>query len=412
MRVLFISKECESIGIAQKIVEEGHKVRFWCQLPNYELTGYNLVERVEAWRPSLGWADFAVVDTVGFGRYKKVFKQHGIPVLSCSNFADMAELDRKKGLEMFKKAGINVPDSWFFQSPDDFRLDEEVPKENIAIKPCGNIDTQLTYVCKDSSSVDYALHTYGADQSFLVQKLIEGIEISTEGWWNGRRWVEPFNHTIEQKRFLEGDLGTNTGCQGNIVWSCGEDGLVKETLLKLTEFLKKTDYVGPVDINCIVNEDGVFALEPTIRLGYDAIEALCEGLKEPVLDLLFEVAAGTKSMMQLSNDFLIAVRVSVPPWPQSDYGFPAGRPVGGLNEGNLKHIYLTDVYKDRTGVCRCAQGDGVLMKVTARGRTVNEARRRAYRTINNLSVLDVQYRRDIGLGVERKIRHLKSLGYL
>ena len=42
-----------------------------------------------------------------------------------------------------------------------------------------------------------------------------------------------------------------------------------------------------------------------------------------------------------------------------------------------------------------------LMVVSARGRDVNEAKKRAYKTISNLSIEDVQYRTDIG---ERAVR--------
>lgn len=413
MRVLFISKECEAIGVAHKIIEEGHQVRFWCSDEDYRLAGYNLIDRIDAWRPSLSWADLIVVDTVGFSAYREVFDKAGKPVLSCSTVADLAELNRGKGLELFQRAGIKTPQSWFFSYPDEYRLDEEAPKENVMIKPCGNIDCQLTRKCLSKAETDYALHCLNEDTPFLVQEVVEGVEISTEGWWNGRRFITPFNHTLEHKPFMDNDISSLTGCQGNLVWTCDEDEIVKATLSRLTDFLKRSDYVGPIDINSIVNEEGVWALEPSFRMGYDAIEALCEGLREDVIDLLYETATKTKNEMKISDDFLIAVRVSVPPWPQTDKkAFPPGRPIDGLVEENLKHIYLTDVYKDDRGIYRCAGSDGVIMKVTARGRTIGEARRRVYRTIGNLRILDMQYRQDIAANANEKIQHLRDMGYL
>jgi phosphoribosylamine--glycine ligase len=413
MRVLFISKECESIGIAQRIIKEGHQVRFWCKDPSYRLTGYNIIDKVEAWRPSLPWADLIVVDTVGFSSYKKVFDEFGKPVFACSIMADLAELDRSKGLELFQKAGIRTPKSWFFHSPDEYRLDEEAPKDNVVVKPCGNMDCQFTRICKTKADTDYALHCLYEDTPLLVQEIVEGITISTEGWFNGRHFIKPFNHTIEQKHFLEDDKGPATGCEGNLVWTCDEDEIVQNTVLKLEDFLKRSDYVGPIDINAIVNEEGVWALEPTFRLGYDAIEALCEGLRENMIDLLFETAAGTKKEMNVTNDYLIAVRVSVPPYPYTDIkAIPPGRPIDGLIDENLRHIYLTDVYRDSNGIYRCAGADGVVMKVTARGRTIREARRRVYRTINNISIHDMQYRKDIAEHAMNSIETLEGMGYL
>jgi phosphoribosylamine-glycine ligase len=84
----------------------------------------------------------------------------------------------------------------------------------------------------------------------------------------------------------------------------------------------------------------------------------------------------------------------------------------GLEDANLKHIFLTDVYLDNFGNYRWAGADGVLLKATARGRNIPEARRRAYRTIRNLSVLDAQYRQDIGAQSDRQIRELRGMGFL
>lgn len=412
MRVLFISTHCEGLGVAQKVVQEGHQVRFYCANPAFRLAGNNIIERVESFRPSIGWADLVIADMVGFGKYAELFKDHGKKVLSCSLVADLAELNRSKGMELFEKAGINVPQYWYFNSPDDYRIDNEAPKSDIVIKPCGNLETDYTCMSRNKNTTDYILHCLNKDRDFIIQEIVEGIEISTEGWWNGRNWVTPFNHTIEQNRFLHGGLGFHAGCMGNVVWATKEDELVRQTLLKLTDYLKRSDYVGPVDINCIVNENGIYALEPTFRMGYDAIEALMEGLREPVTDMLFEVAAGTKKEMSLSDDMMMAIRLSVPPWPLSDENRMMGKPVIGINEQNIKHIYFADVYKDTAGLYRWAGSDGVLLKVTARGRTINEARRRVYRTVNNLDILHVQYRQDIGIGINKQIEQLRQWGMI
>ena len=72
---------------------------------------------------------------------------------------------------------------------------------------------------------------------------------------------------------------------GNVVIPTHGNKLTDATIIKLAPFLKRISYRGPVDINTIVDEHRVYALEITARLGYDAIEALMEGLKEPVTDL-------------------------------------------------------------------------------------------------------------------------------
>jgi len=59
-----------------------------------------------------------------------------------------------------------------------------------------------------------------------------------------------------------------------------------------------------------------------------------------------------------------------------------------------------------------AGSKGRLMQVVARGRTVDECRRRVYRTISNLSIDNVQYRTDIGYAAVKAEKQLGNWGYL
>jgi len=65
------------------------------------------------------------------------------------------------------------------------------------------------------------------------------------------------------------------------------------------------------------------------------------------------------------------------------------------------------------GIPVMAGVDGVVGCVTARGSSVRECQRRAYRTIRNITITDdVQYRKDIGDDVEEQKKILKGWGWL
>src|SRR3990172_9537182 len=409
MRTLLISENGDGLGIAHQLVKEGHIVDCWIKEAQFEKAGVGIVNRIDSWRPAIPKADLILVDMVGFGtQVERVATQFGKPYIGCDPLMDVAELDRQKGMELFLKAGIKIPETFSFQSPAEALSLLKMWKEpGFVIKPCGNISTAETTVCRDQETFQFCLEQLDSSQELIVQRIVEGVEISTEGWWNGRGWITPFNHTFEEKRFLEGNLGPNTGCMGNIVIAAKRSNkLIQNSVMKLETFLKKTKYKGPVDVICIVTEKEAYSLEITARFGYDAIEALMEGLNEPVANLLFDTATGTKKAMDVTMDFMAAVRLSVPPWPHAK---PAqdvkGKPILGLNEQNMKHIYLTDAYKEGKDYF-WAGGDGVVLKATARGVSVREATRRVYRTLTNVNVLDKQYRLDIGDRVERDLGQL------
>lgn len=413
MRILLLSEHGDGLGVAQRLVSEGHKVSVFIRSKGYERAGKGLVDRVNSWRPLLPDTDLVICDMVGFGRYQGTFKRMGIPAFACSRIADMLELKREKSIELFNKVGISVPQTEFYRSPADA---EDILRTwdppGYVIKPNGNISTAKTLIARDPEIFEWALSTYPSNQELIVQQIVSGIEVSTEGWFNGRGWITPFNHTFEEKRFLPSG-GPNTGCMGNVVLGTESNKLTQATVERLTPFLKQIGYRGPIDVNSIVNDEGVFALEISPRFGYDAIEAMMEGLQEPLSDILFETAMGVRKTLPLSTtERQIAVRLSVPPWPHADpAASEAGMPILGLNEDNLKHIFLTDVFFE-DGDYRYAASDGVVMKVTAHGRNAGEARSRAYRTIDNLTIPNVQYREDIGSRVETDIGELRNLGYL
>jgi phosphoribosylamine--glycine ligase len=431
MRVLFVSKEGDGLGIAQRLALEGHNADVYVADDRFRLAGRGIVNRVSEWRPAARRADLIISDCVGLGRYERDVQSLGRPSIGFCAALDTIELDRRKGMELFERAGIKTPETYYFSNTAEAL---KLPSQHgwgdgWVVKANGNISTAKTSVVKDEVLWPRAVRLLPPESSGIVQRIVSGVEVSTEGWFNGSSFVTPFNHTFEDKRFLAGDLGQNTGCMGNIVLRASDDSkLVRESILRTEPFLRMLGYRGPFDINTIVNESGAYALEVTSRMGYDAVEALAEGLDEPFGDFLFDIAMGTKKSMELTSDTMIAVRLSVPPWPMRrpdrDSG---GESVLGIDEDTLVHLFLTDLeYKDGSYIT--AGGDGVLLKATAIGavtppKPLNngkrsrpdytyEARRRVYRLLDKIKVSNKQYRTDIGARANGDIAQLKEWGWL
>ena len=291
-------------------------------------------------------------------------------------------------------------------------------------------DVNDTKVVKNPELWDRATSRLPEKCDGIVQRLVSGIEVSTEGWFNGTQWVMPFNHTFEEKRFMSGGIGCNTGCQGNVVINAGKGNkLTRATVEPMGDLLRMIGYRGPFDVNAIVTQDGAYALEATSRMGFDAIEALLEGLEEPAANHLSDVAAGVAQSMPLTDDTMIAVRVSIPPYPfRNPDANKFGEPVIGITEPRLRHLFLCDIYKGEDDVYKTAGADGLLFKATATGRVERdkqgstgksanpdytyEARRRVFSLTKSIDVDSKQYRDDIGERVNRDIAMLKKWGWL
>jgi phosphoribosylamine--glycine ligase len=416
-----ISDTGDGLGVAQRLVTEGHQVAVWIKSREYDQSGLGIVLRPQSWREKLAWSDFVICDMVGFGHLEEVFRRMGKPYIACSSFMDQMELDRAKGMQIFQKVGIKTPETFSFSNVEEARktISEMEFGLGWVLKPDGNIGTSKTLVIKDESELDWAFGTNKAGTSMIVQRIVDGVEVSTEGWFNGRDFLRPFNHTFEEKRFMEGNLGPNTGCMGNVIIARDSNKLTRATVERLKPFLLKIGYRGPVDVNCIVNADGAFALEATARFGYDAIEGLIEGLKESPLDLFFETAMGTKKEMDITEDSMIAVRLTVPPYPAEDVEqIDWGDPITGINVDNIKHLFLCNVYADHEdNKFKVAKADGVVLKATAHGGKkgtdyTSFARDRVYRTLGNIKCSNNQYRLDIGKRVNGDMAKLIGWGWV
>ncbi|MBE3114105.1 MAG: hypothetical protein IMZ59_01135 [Actinobacteria bacterium] len=187
--------------------------------------------------------------------------------------------------------------------------------------------------------------------------------------------------------------------------------ITKTFLTPLLKELKKTGYVGAVNITSNIKSEGFTLTNISLGFLFDSTYAALEGLRQPLGEFLYRLAFEGIKRVKASGDFLVATRVSIPPYP-----FPMSEQlnksvsVSGIDENNLKHLWLRDMmFSDNE--YSSAGCDGYLMTVTARGLTINKAFRRTHRTIGNLKIDNVQYRRDIGDGLDEKYAKVKEWGY-
>src|SRR5262249_33138263 len=144
---------------------------------------------------------------------------------------------------------------------------------------------------------------------------IEGTEVSCNGWFDGQKFVPPFDFTIEEKRFMPGKLGPRTGCESNIVWLAQDNTLPEISVKPLENILRREGYVGPIDLNSLILPSGEpVGLEWTARLGFDATQAW-QALIPRLGEQLAEFLSGGLREWEHSDDLSVTIRISMPPYP-------------------------------------------------------------------------------------------------
>lgn len=174
--------------------------------------------------------------------------------------------------------------------------------------------------------------------------------------------------------------------------------IFNETLLKMKDKLKRSGYVGYIDINTIVNGRDIYPLEWTARLGYPEISIQIEGVLNGWGDFLYSIAKKEKFELKTKKGFQVGVVLAVPPFPFRDpdafkkYSEDA---TIIFKKPNLDGVHLGDV-KLVEGNFILAGISGYALIIVGTGTTMEEARKNVYNKISNIIIPNMFYRTDIG----------------
>lgn len=228
-------------------------------------------------------------------------------------------------------------------------------------------------------------------------------------WFNGMDFVQPTLISVNEDRFMEGALGKKVDSMGCVLYAPTRPTEVfRSILLRLKPLLRKVNYCGLITAECCLEKDGYYTVVRLVPyFKYDLLYAFFEGVQEELGRALHSIATGEKKEFKFPSAYAIAVKISIPPFPYTHVSSKVST-LSGFCPENERHIWLQNAEKDATGSVVSTAGRGVIASVTARGCSVQECRRRVYRTIKNLSIEDMQYRRDIGTKAKGTFDKLKE----
>lgn len=446
MKILLISKDGDALDLALRLKQEGHEVALAIKDRDYAKVGdgFGLI-KVNGWKAELQWVGkggLIIFDQNGWGKDQNELRKAGYSVLGGSAGGDKLEFNRKHAQDIFKKCGMKTVSSKHFCSADEAIKFVKRNRGRWVVKQNGHIDKCFAYAGRrtDGSDVidlleNYKAYNHAECASIDLQERIIGVEIGVARYFNGKDWVGPIEMNIEHKNLFPGGHGPKTPEMGTVVWyDDNEDNkLFVDTLLKLQEYLRKIDFRGDVDINCIVNENGAFPLEATPRFGYPAIFAQSILHRSPWGEFLKAVADGMVYKLKWKKGYCIVVLVATPPFPYSGVSSkysPEGLRIytkQGLTEAERNCIHWSEIariptlekggkggFSDNAKSSYVVAGNsGYVLCVTGHDKSIQKAFLQAYGLTEKLCLPRMFYRNDIG---KRFIEHdralLKTWGYV
>lgn len=399
MKFHLITETGDGIGLLPRLEGEGNDVSIDIRRNEAKDIAKNLINRRNG---VLSKDTVLLFDFVKLGKVADNYRRLGYRVVGGASENDQLELDRKKGFDLMKTLKIPVPLTFEFKDVNAGIDFVEKTKKPYVIKPNNNdLFTVAPKTVKETlNALDFFSRNEQIKHGFVLQKFLKGTEVSTECWLDSGKYVEgSANKTIEEKNFMNDNLGKQIGCAASTVFKTKPEKWMKE----IGKFFPT--YIGPIDLNRIYVDGIGYGLEWTPRFGYNAIYALTDLLENPLSDLL------SKSVISLKPGYSFALRISIPPYPleladkkeqAQIYSLIADSLIGKLPKDDVS-VWLLDYKQRDDGKLAVAGIDGVIMEISSYGNTIEDAASKVYAAANKLELRDKQYRTDAHLRAIRDV---------
>ena len=343
-------------------------------------------------------------------------KEAGIPC-----FGPVAACARLEGSKAFAKevmhaAGVPTAAAGVFTSRADADAFVAAHGAPLVIKADGLAAGKGVIVAMTDEEVKAALDLMFDNRAFgdagstvLIEEFLKGEEVSLLCFCDGKTAL-PLPSAQDHKAVFDGDKGPNTGGMGAYSpapvlpddrLDAMADIVTRPILAEMAR--RGTPFTGILYAGLMMTADGPKVLEYNVRFGDPECQPLLMRLKNDLANVMTACIEGRLDAMKLDieNRSALGVVLTSAGYPGS---YPKGMPISGIDEAEaMDDVKVFQAGTRREGERILANGGRVLC-VTALGRDLRDAQKRAYEGLDHLTMEHSQFRSDIGL------KGLKRLG--
>ena len=231
-----------------------------------------------------------------------------------------------------------------------------------------------------------------AGAEVVVEAYLDGEEASFFVLSDGKTALA-LTSAQDHKRVGDGDTGPNTGGMGAYSPApvMTEEMIIEPTIRGMAEM--GHPFSGVFFAGLMITEKGPELIEYNVRFGDPECQVLVMRLRSDLLDLLLATAKGELEGVQAewTTDPALTVVMASKGYPGS---YQKGTPIESLPQDS-ETVRVFHAGTSMEGDTLVATG-GRVLNVTAVGRTVSEARDRAYSATNEIRWENGFFRKDIG----------------
>jgi phosphoribosylamine--glycine ligase len=414
MRFLGVGEFCELSAMYLRLADAGHEVRISIAEPLCHGTLSGMVSRTDDWKAELAWVREAGRDGVILfedafhGDKQDDLRSEGYQVIGGCSWGDKLENDRKYAQDILSSLGMSIAPMNTFDSVADAQRFVECHPARYVLKFSGNEFSaadnyigQMDDGCDISAVLEARFQQHEKKKmQFVLMKHVAGVEMGIGAYFDGENFLTPACLDWEHKKFFPGGLGELTGEMGTVVTYERTGFFFRQTLGRLGPLLRKHQYCGYINLNTIVNADGIWPLEFTCRFGYPGYMILQSLQRTSWASLLKRIVTRDGGSLETRPGFSVGIVLTTRPFPYSRRTVPeaVGLPIlfeGELSDQDNKNLHFGEV--GRHGSQLVTSGcHGWTLVVTGIGPSIDKAQAEAYRLASRVVIPDVRYRNDIG----------------
>jgi phosphoribosylamine--glycine ligase len=334
-------------------------------------------------------------------------EQAGIKAFGPGAAAAQLEADKAFAKQLMRSCAISTAEGRIFERFSDAKKYIASRDTAVVVKAAGLAKGKGVIVCNDPADGILAAEKMMCNRIFgsagdkiVVEDKLLGEEASILAFVDGHN-IYVMESSQDHKPIGDGDTGPNTGGMGAyspapVVTEEMINKITREILVPVVDGMNRngTPYKGVLYAGLMITSAGPRVLEFNVRFGDPETQPILMRLKSDLLEVCLAVCEGRLDEVTLNWDLRPAVCVVMASGGYPDH-YEKGKKITGLDEAEK----LSDVVifhastKEHEG--SIVTDGGRVLGVTALGRNIAEAKKKAYEAVDKIKFDGAYWRKDI-----------------
>ncbi len=341
------------------------------------------------------------------------FEQEGLRVFGPRKNAAILEGSKAFSKDLMKKYNIPTAAYETFTNAEEAKAYLENAAFPIAIKADGLALGKGVFLCEDLEQANEAVDELMLNKMFgdsgntiVIEEFMTGREVSVLSFVDGNT-IKIMSSAMDHKRAYNGDAGPNTGGMGNIspnpFYTKEIDEYCQKYIYQATVDAMKAEnrpFKGVIFFGLMLTENGPKVLEYNARFGDPEAQVVLPRMKNDIIDVFEACIDGTldKIDLQFEDNACMCVVLASDGYPIE---YKKGYELFGQENFDGKDDYfLFHAGTKFDGDGKVVTNGGRVVAVTALGRDLQEARRKAYEATEWVQFVNKFMRHDIGRAID------------